>query len=246
MPPVSKINLGIKALRRDNPWPEFGYGEIEPFYLPLDGGGRSGREIVFDVIKEREIELMFEVGCFLCGSSLQWLRTSEKLKIVGVDPWDSNWASYIERIAVDPVRARTVYHLNDKQIETIVHNIRRYGNYCVALNNVRLYKERFFPVRRKAPEAFHYLHEREIIPGLIYIDADKKREDLDTAHKLFPDAVLCGDDWLWPDDTGVFRMQEHVKAFATEHRCEIRSARQTWLLIPRESVKDKSAATVAT
>jgi len=65
MPPVSKINLGIKALRRDNPWPEFGYGEIEPFYLPLDGGGRSGREIVFDVIKERDIELMFEVGCFL-------------------------------------------------------------------------------------------------------------------------------------------------------------------------------------
>jgi hypothetical protein len=41
-------------------------------------------------------------------------------------------------------------------------------------------------------------------------------------------------------------MQEHVKAFATEHRCEIRSARQTWLLIPRESVKDKSAAAVAT
>ena len=240
MPPLSKINLGLLALRRDNPWPEFGYGEIEPFYLPLDGGGRSGREIVFEVIKARNIELMIEVGCFLCGSTLQWLRASENLKIVGVDPWDQNWAIYIERMVLDPLRARTVFHLSDKQIEAIVRNIRRFGNFCVALNNVRLYKERFIPVRRKAPEAFHYLHDREIDPGLIYIDADKKREDLDTAHELFPNAVLCGDDWLWPDETGILRMQEHVKAFAKEHGYEVRSARQTWLLLPPESGKDAS------
>jgi predicted O-methyltransferase YrrM len=231
MPPVSKINQGLKPLRRDNPWPDFGYGEIEPFYLPLDGGGRGGREIVLDVIKERKIELMVEIGCFLCGSTLQWLRASENLTVIGCDPWDSNWAAYIENMAQDPLRARTVYHLTDEQIATIVRNIRRHGNFQVAMNNVRLYSDRFIPVRRRSPEVLTYLHERGVEPQLIYIDADKKRDDLDIVQKLFPNAILCGDDWLWPDETGKMVMQEHVKDFAREHGYEVRSARQTWLLI---------------
>ena len=233
MAPVSRINLGLKALRRDNPWPEFGYGEIEPFSLPLDGGGRAGREIVVEAIKANNVELMLEVGCFLCGSTLQWLKTSDKLTVIGADPWDSNWAAYVETLAVDVARARTVYHLTDEQIATIVYNQRHHGSFCVAMNNVRLYKPRFIPVRRRAPEVFSYLKIREIEPQLIYIDADKKRQDLDEAYRLFPNAILCGDDWLWPDETGALRMQDLVKAFAEEHGFEIRSARQTWLLLPK-------------
>jgi hypothetical protein len=233
MAPVSKIGIGLKPLRRDNPWPDFGYGEIVPVDLPLDGGGKGGREIIIEVIKEREIDLMVEIGCFLCGSALQWLRASEKLSVIGADPWDGNWAAYIENLARDPVRARTVFHLSDDQIATIVRDLRHFGNFCVAMNNVRLYKERFIPIRRRSPEALTYLHERGIEPKLIYIDADKKREDLDVAHKLFPQTILCGDDWLWPDKTGTFIMQEHVKAFAKEHGFEIRNARQTWLLLAR-------------
>lgn len=67
---------------------------------------------------------------------------------------------------------------------------------------------------------------------MIYIDAGKHREDLDIAHKLFSQAVLCGDDWLWPDETGVMRMQEHVKLFAKENNLEIRNQRQSWVLLP--------------
>src|SRR4051812_47251273 len=111
MAPISRINLGLKALRRDNPWPEFGYGEHEPFDLALDGGGRSGREIIVEAIKAHSVELMVEVGSFLCGSALQWLRTSDKLTVIGVDPWDGNWAAYVELMALDPVKSRSVWHL---------------------------------------------------------------------------------------------------------------------------------------
>jgi hypothetical protein len=228
----SRILHGLKALARDNPWPEFGYGEIEPFYLALDGNGRSGREIVTDLIRERNISLMVEIGCFLCGSTLQWLRASEKLTVIGVDPWDGNWAAYIALMAVDPVKSRSLWHLSDKQTEIIVDNLRRHGNFSVAMNNIRLYKPRFYPVRRRSPEALDYLHKRDIVPELIYIDAGKHRDDLDAAHALFPRALLCGDDWLWPDEKGVLRMQEHVKSFAADHAFEVRSLRQTWILSP--------------
>jgi hypothetical protein len=229
----TKMLLGLKALARDNPWPEFGYGEIEPFLLSLDGNGRGGRELVFDIIREKNISLMVEIGCFLCGSTLQWLRASDKLTVIGVDPWDGNWAAYVERMALDPVRSRSVWHLNDEQIKTIVANLRQYGNFGVAMNNVRLYRQRFYPVRRSSPEALLYLRRRGIVPELIFIDAGKSSEDLGAAFKLFPEAILCGDDWLWPDQTGALRMQENVKAFAAEHGFEIRSSRQTWLLVPR-------------
>lgn len=235
--PPSRISLGLKALLRDNPWPEFGYGEIAPFFLAIDSNGRGGREIVIDLIREKNISLMLEIGCFLCGSTLQWLRASEKLTVIGVDPWEGNWAAYIERMAIDPLLSRSVWHLSDKEIETIVADLRRCGNFCVAMNNVRLYKSRFYPVRRRSPEAIAYLHAREIVPELIYIDAGKHREDLDAAYRLFPNAVLCGDDWLWPDSSGVKRMQEHVKSFAAAHGFEIRSSRQTWLLLPPERPK---------
>ncbi len=231
--PKSRINLGLNALRRDNPWPEFGYGEIEPFYLPLDGGGRGGREIIVDILRQRRIRLMVEVGCFLGGSTLQWLRAVPDLTVIGVDPWDLNSAAYLEEIAQDPLRARTVYHLTEEQLATICSVIRRHGNFCVAMNNLRLHKARFIPVRRRAPEAFAYLKKRAIEPELIYIDADKRRDDLEEAHRLFPEAILCGDDWLWPDEAGVLRMQVAVKGFAADHGFEVRSSRQSWLLLPR-------------
>lgn len=248
--PVSRILHGMNALRRDNPWPEFPYGEIEPFYLPLDGGRRAGvevgggRQLIIDAIKQYKVALMVEVGCFLCGSTLQWLRANDKLTIIGVDPWESNWAAYIERMAVDPLMSRTVFHLTEAKVTEIVANLRRHGNFCIALNNVRLYKQRFIPVRRSIPEAFNYLSERQIKPDMIYIDAGKHREDIDTAFRLFPQSILCGDDWLWPDETGQMRMQIHVKAFAADNNFEIRHQGQSWLLIPpqQKPVRDKPAA----
>jgi len=111
--PVSRIGLGLTPLQRDNPWPDFCYGEVEPFTLALDGNGDAGRELVVDIIREKRISLMVEIGCFLCGSTLQWLRASDDLTIIGVDPWDGNWAFYIEDIAAHPVMKRSVSHLSD-------------------------------------------------------------------------------------------------------------------------------------
>jgi hypothetical protein len=245
MAQVIRRDLGLDALRRDNPWPEFPYGEIEPFYLPLDGGGTGGREIIAEVLVTGRVRLMLEIGCFLGGSSIQWFRTHDKLTIIGADVWDSNWGDYVEWLATDTNRARTVLHLTDERLASIGENIRTYGNFCIAMNNLRLYKKRFIPVRRRSPEVLHYLKDRGIEPQLIYIDADKKREDLDVVKKLYPDAIICGDDWLWPDETGRFVMQEHVKDFAREHGYEIRQARQTWLLIAPSSQPETAEKTTS-
>jgi hypothetical protein len=143
---------------------------VQPFHLPLDGGGR---ELVTDIIRNNSIGLMVEIGCFLCGSTRQWLDASS-VTVIGVDPWDGNWAPYVRRLAAE---GSPMMEILEDAAET-ADIIQRHGNFLVALNNVRDHRDRFVPLRRRSPEALHYLHQRRIIPELIYIDAFKADDDL--------------------------------------------------------------------
>jgi hypothetical protein len=219
---LPEVTTGIDALRRDNPWPELPAG-VAPFYLSLDAGGRH---LVTDAIRENGVTLMLEIGCFLCGSTRQWLDSSPDLEIIGVDPWDGNWSTYFRKKTDEghPIFAALENPL------ALADTIQRYGNYRIALNNIRDDRDRFIPVRRRSPKALHYLRARGIQPQLIYIDALKSDEDLWVAHDLFPRAILCGDDWNWPDDTGRLRMREHVERFAAEKGFTIEAEGATWLI----------------
>ncbi len=219
---LPEIIAGMDALRRDNPWPELPAG-VEPFYLSLDGGGRH---LVINLIREHGVTLMLEIGCFFCGSARQWLDSSPDLEVIGVDPWDFNFSTYVRQKAEEG-------HPSFAALEdpfALADTIQRYGNYCLALNNIRDERDRFIPVRQRSPEALHYLQRRGIQPQLIYIDALKSDEDLWVAHDLFPRSILCGDDWNWPDENGRFRMREHVEHFADEKSFTIEAVGQTWIL----------------
>ena len=231
-PEVSPDSLlaGLGPLRRDNPWPMFPYEEHAPFHLALDANGDGGREIILRQLVEHDIKLMVEVGCFLGGSSLHWLNAKQDLHVIGVDPWENSWARYVEDMARDQNMSRHVEHLSDAEVARIAGLLRQYGNFAVAVNNLHAYRDRFTPVRRYSPEALQYLKDRNVPVEMIYIDAFKHRDDLDVAYKLYPDAVLCGDDWLWPDETGEMVMQNAIKDFASDHGFEIEDKRQSWVL----------------
>jgi len=224
--PQAGITIGIEALRRDNPWPEFAYGSIAPFYLSLDGGGRH---IITELIQALEPEIMVEIGCFLCGSTKQWLDADPAMAMIGIDPWDGNWSPYLTRRAASPSMA-TLDNIDRVKLELEIH-----GNFCVALNNIRAYKDRFIPIRQRSPAALEYLKKRSIVPQIIYIDAFKERADLDAAHALFPHATICGDDWNWRSPEGVLQMQKNVKDFAAEQSFAITADKATWLLTPKEA-----------
>jgi hypothetical protein len=218
------IAAGMDALRRDNPWPELPAG-VEPFYLSIDSGGRH---LVTDAIAEHGVTLMLEIGCFLCGSARQWLDASPDLVVIGVDPWEENWSIYVRKGAEE---GHPIFAALDDPF-ALADTLQRYDNYLLALNNVRDHRDRFIPVRRRSPEALHYLQNKGIQPQLVYIDALKSDEDLWVAHDLFPDAILCGDDWSWRDETGRFRMREHVERFADERGFWTEAVFGTWILRP--------------
>lgn len=61
------------------------------------------------------------------------------------------------------------------------------------------YKDRIIPIKEESIVGMKKVYESGIKPELIYVDASHEYEDvkkdIQTAKKLFPDAVICGDDY---------------------------------------------------
>ena len=59
------------------------------------------------------------------------------------------------------------------------------------------------PLRMDTRQGLQLLADNGIQPGVIYVDADHHYDgvfaDVQLCVKLFPDAVIVGDDWDYPD-----------------------------------------------
>jgi hypothetical protein len=68
-----------------------------------------------------------------------------------------------------------------------------------------------------------------IQPDLIYFDSDKSGADIETANRLFPKALLTGDDWTWCLEKE-YPIRRTVKEFSQKHRFSIVAHKATWIL----------------
>jgi len=217
--------MSFKVLHEATPWPSI--DSIKPYHFPVDGGGR---ELVFDIIQSFKEPLMIEIGCFLCGSTTQWLNSSNQLKVIGVDPWPDGDSirPILERYNDNPVFDPCFSQIEDR--DEFIKSATDNGFYRTALANISKYRDRFVPFRGKSPTVLQTLKDEwHIDPHIIYIDANKVSDDLEVSHQLFPDALLCGDDWTWGKDQG-FPMRKAVYAFIEKHGFEVEARRATWAI----------------
>jgi len=75
---------------------------------------------------------------------------------------------------------------------------------------------------------------KKIKPDLIYFDSNKTMTDIDVAFKLFPDAILSGDDWTWKKDD-VYPVRNAVERFSENNGFNIKVKKATWLLTSLQS-----------
>lgn len=219
------VVAGMSALVRDNPWPITPI-DLEPKYFSLDAGGR---DLVKQEIWKRDAKILVEVGTFMGGSAIQWLQTKPDLTVIGVDRWDGNWGPYIETMKTNPGMVRHLAHLGD--VNQYIAAIIEHGNFVVAMNNLLAYRNRFVPVRRASPEGLHYLKLRKIVPDIVFIDANKELADVEAACELFPDALICGDDWNWRNPkTNTLDMQNILNEFCARTGFAVDAEKATWIL----------------
>lgn len=207
--------------RRHYPWPDNDRA-VSPFLVDIDGGGRF---LVDRLIARRHNPTLLEIGAFLGGSTLRWLRVSPSIDVVALDPWPDG-------IAADFVTQNEAWRNWPAPSDDILRTLEAEdGLYQTFLANLAPHKDRVVPVRGPSEQLLDQLAANGLKPDIIYIDADKKRSDLDDCFRLWPEAQLTGDDYLWAPERG-YPMQQHVNAFAAEHGYTVRHVLHTWVLVP--------------
>jgi hypothetical protein len=212
----------IETLRSRYPTPDV--SDVDAYYFSLDGGGR---DLVADVLRSLGSATMVEIGCFLCGSTIQWLEAAPQLTVVGVDPWTANFAAILERYRNNPTFDSCFAKVPDR--DAFIDSVRRHGPFKSALANVAAYGERFVPVRAESPRILTELSELGAAPDIIYFDSNKLLDDLEVAHRLFPQARLCGDDWTWGAEQG-YPVRAAVRSFCEAHGARFEARRATWMI----------------
>ncbi|MGI0501039.1 class I SAM-dependent methyltransferase [Limnospira platensis] len=198
--------------------------KVDSYCFELFG---SGRDIIFDKIRKQNINLMLEMGCFLCGSSLQWLEKTQNLTVIGVDSWDDDFASILEYYNAKPAFKGCFRKIKD--IQGFIQSVRKHGPYISAVANVKKYRDRFIPAKGHSPQILYELHDLGVKPELIYFDSNKTLDYIDVCWQLFPNAILSGDDWTWGANQG-FPVQNKVNDFCQRHGFSVQVKSATWML----------------
>jgi hypothetical protein len=217
----------LQALRSMNPWPNIGELDGQPSYIwSLDGGGRH---LIVELIRERQPKLFLEVGVFLGGSALLWLQNSpDDMMLIAADVWDHYVENWVFQMAHEPAS----WIVDMKPVMALQAPLKEYGIYKVALHNLRDFRDRVIPLRMPVSTLYGYV-KTFIEPEIIYIDANKERQDYVLAHETFPKSILCGDDWEWQDAKGEYAVRPFVHEVAEARNCEIVAERATWVLKSR-------------
>jgi hypothetical protein len=212
-----------------NPWPDVSPLDGQPSHVwSLDGGGRH---LVIDLIRECQPRVFLEVGVFVGGSALQWLRNSpDEMTLIAADIWDEGAENWVFQMAHE----RPSWIADIESLLALEAALKEYGLYKVALHNLRDFHARVIPVRLPVRMLYGYLR-RFVEPDIIYIDAKKEREDYVLAHETFPKSILCGDDWEWRDAEGRLAVQPFIYELAEARNCDVVAERATWILRPRQS-----------
>lgn len=219
---MSQTNAALADLIEEFPTPKT--SNVPAYRFSLDGGGR---DMIQDYFRQHDIKLVVELGCFLCGSVLQWLESKPDLTVIGIDPWEGRWHEILERYVSNPVFNSCFGDIEDR--EAFVTSVRDKGPYLSSMANMQEYRDRFVPIVGKSPEKLHVLKDRGIEPDFIYFDNDKGLSDLDVALELFPKAHLGGDDWTWGKDQG-YPVQIAVKSFCERHGYRHEARRASWII----------------
>ena len=221
-----QVCAGLESLRGANPWPDISGLDGQPSYMwNLDGGGRH---LVTGLIKQVRPKTFLEIGTFLGGSALQWLKSAPDFTLIAIDTWSVYLAPWIQQqIDQPPAWVKDI-----RPLRRLVRPLAEHGIFKVAMHNLRGYRERVIPIVMSAEEAYSYVREF-IEPDIIFIDANKEKKDYLLAHEMFPAARICGDDWDWQDARGENIVRRHVHEVASLRNCDVVAERATWVLTPK-------------
>lgn len=169
------MDAALASLRAAHPWPS----RRPPSGSPLQGWLGDGNKRMLEALLPRGPCVVVELGSWLGLSARFMLERRPQATLVCVDTWEGS----VEHKA----EARHQAHL------PTLH--------ASFLHNLWDLRGRVVPVRAFSWDGLEEVARHGVRPDLVYVDASHETpdvlRDLATALRLFPDAILMGDDWRW-------------------------------------------------
>ena len=200
----------VEAFRQAHPWPEqkpaVATREKEGWLFP------STQEMLARFLSN-ETKLVVELGSWL-GLSTRFIASrAPRAAVIAVDHWQGS-----------------PEHQHDPALRELLPKL--YETFLVNCWNERA---RIIPARLGTIEGLEEVARRGLLPDLVYVDADHGYEgvaaDLQAIQRLFPRAIIVGDDWNWD---GVRRAATDFST-ATGRRLEALEA--GWCILVKKRVK---------
>lgn len=181
--------MSIENLRKQYPWPD------KKPDVPLKYSDRNmpegwchGNNVkMFKTLVDENTKVIIDAGSWLGLSAWHFLHLAPNATVICIDTWMGS-----------------AEHQN-KDILPVL--------YETFLVNMWDYRDRIIPIRLNSMAGFWEIYKHLIKPDLIYIDMAHDKEsvirDVDIAHRTFPDAQICGDDYTWQGVREALEYLEH-------------------------------------
>jgi predicted O-methyltransferase YrrM len=157
-------------------------------------------QVVLGAILNKETQFVIELGSWFGKSTRFMCATAPNARVFAIDIWDNSFSA-----------ADTHYQNAENQNLVAAAPLMD-----VFLTNCWEYRDRLVPLKMQTVDGLRLLHRLGVKPTVIFVDADHHYEpakrDVSTALELFPDAIIVGDDWRYPD------VQRVAKEFAASYR----------------------------
>jgi predicted O-methyltransferase YrrM len=187
---------------------------IEPSSHHWFGGGNA--QTLKKLITEINPKYILEMGSWTGIGSTNFIlkNTTPDVQMVCIDHWSTDIEDHIQS-SFTREQAMELYDEISNLWETFL------------VNNWE-YQQRLTPIRKKTNEGLDFVSKLDIPFDLIYIDAHHDYEnvlyDIETAGKYWPNAVLCGDDYRWPNGD----VERAVKMYADKNNLNVMVNDQCW------------------
>lgn len=177
--------MALADLKAAYPWPDH-----RPDAPAVEWGwGIDGEQLLRDVA-DPNAQVVLEIGSLLGGSARFWAEHCPEAHVICVDPW----------FDVDRIEDRPFLTHVPELADVVVG--RTDGIYQVFLASNWDMRDRMTPLRGFSPDRLVTVVAHGVRPDIVYVDGSHVYEDviadLTAVRALFPDAMICGDDYQWP------------------------------------------------
>jgi predicted O-methyltransferase YrrM len=151
--------------------------------------GGDNAAVLGHIIEDKKPKYILEMGSWNGSGSTKFiLNAALDAQVVCIDHWSTDENDYVQK------------EFNIDEVRKIWNHIRIL--FETFLVNTWDYQDRLIPVRAKTVDGLQMLGKLDIPFDLIYIDAHHDYEsvlhDISVSYKLWPNAIIVGDDYTWP------------------------------------------------